>query len=442
VWLAALAAWPLFAFGGAYFWTTVPLMAGAAALLVVVRPPVASPGTRTLDFALLLGLLAAASQLIPLRQDVRLEISPGLERVDRALYVDASDPASRPPSPLTVDPEATREALALAAAVIAIFWCARAMLETGGARQTIRLLTACGLTASATAILQHSTEPGLLYWTWRPINRSASPYTPFVNRNDLAAWLIMMIPLTLGYLATRVDSRRLNGAASPLSASVDDKAVWLLGGLCAMTAALLVSLSRSGLTAAAAALLVFVWMARWRLASRGVAWMLVGIALVVTIAMMYVNVDALMSRVNETLATGVGGRKEIWAATRAIIADFRITGVGVGAYARAMSVYQPPHVFAFNHAHDEYLQVLAEGGVVLAGCAALAVSAGAATAAQLLRRDQTSMFWTRAGAISAIVAIAVQSVWETGLRMPANAVLFAICCAIALQRGGGQARDS
>ena len=48
-----------------------------------------------------------------------------------------------------------------------------------------------------------------------------------------------------------------------------------------------------------------------------------------------------------------------------MVSDFWITGVGVGAYERAMTVYQrQPHVFYFNHAHNEYLQLLAEGGVV------------------------------------------------------------------------------
>jgi hypothetical protein len=31
-----------------------------------------------------------------------------------------------------------------------------------------------------------------------------------------------------------------------------------------------------------------------------------------------------------------------------------------------------------------------------------------------------------------MLAVAVQSVWDTGLRMPANAVLFALLAAIAL----------
>jgi O-antigen ligase len=147
-----------------------------------------------------------------------------------------------------------------------------------------------------------------------------------------------------------------------------------------------------------------------------------------------VNLGAMMTRLNDAVTYGVGGRREIWAITRTMIGDFWLTGVGVGAYARAMSAYQPPHVFAFNHAHDEYLQVIAEGGVLLASAVLAAVVAGAVQGARLLRADRTAMFWMRAGAVSAAIAIATQSVWDTGVRMPANGLLLALCCAIALHR--------
>ena len=147
---------------------------------------------------------------------------------------------------------------------------------------------------------------------------------------------------------------------------------------------------------------------------------------------MYVNLGAIMSRLNDTITSGVGGRREIWAITWTMIRDFWLTGVGVGAYERAMPAYQPPHIFAFNHAHDEYLQLLSEGGVLLASAVAAAILAGATQAARFLRHDRTPMFWMRAGAVSAAIAIGMESIWDTGVRMPANALLFALCCAIAL----------
>ena len=47
--------------------------------------------------------------------------------------------------------------------------------------------------------------------------------------------------------------------------------------------------------------------------------------------------------------------------------DFWLTGVGAGAFQRGMLVYQEgSRLFFFNHAHDEYLQLLAEGGLLVA----------------------------------------------------------------------------
>jgi hypothetical protein len=45
------------------------------------------------------------------------------------------------------------------------------------------------------------------------------------------------------------------------------------------------------------------------------------------------------------------------------------------------------------------------------------------------------MFMLRAGAASALAASAVQSIWDTGLRLPANAVICAIAAAIAVHDG-------
>jgi O-antigen ligase len=130
---------------------------------------------------------------------------------------------------------------------------------------------------------------------------------------------------------------------------------------------------------------------------------------------------------------GVGGRARIWRDTWQMVEDFWLTGVGAGAYQHGMLVYQQgSRFFFFNHAHDEYLQILVEGGVLLALPAALAIGLAAKLIVSRLRAEHSSLFWIRAGATSAIVAVAVQSIWDTQLRTPANAALFAVVSAIAL----------
>jgi O-antigen ligase len=209
--------------------------------------------------------------------------------------------------------------------------------------------------------------------------------------------------------------------------------MWLTTAIGFMAAGLVVGLSRSGLVAGAAALGALWTLSAPRMGRRGRAWLLAGAGAIVLIALAYANTTAVSARIGETLSTGLGGRAAIWRETLPLIRDFWLTGVGPGAYERAMIVYQQsPRVVYFNHAHDEYLQIAAEGGVLLALPALVAVLAAAAGIRRALRSDRTAIYWVRAGAVSGLAAVAVQCVWETGLRVPANTLLCAVLAAIAL----------
>jgi O-antigen ligase len=409
----------------------------AVVLAVMVRPAVMLRGMRVCDAALLAILVVGAAQLVPLPRAARRALAPALTEVDRLLYLDAENPQSRHWAPLSIEPSGTIVGVAFAASGLLIFFSARALFGGHALRLVLRTVAICGLIAAGLAIVQHAVAPSLLYGLWRPSSRGASPYTPFVNRNDLAAWMILAIPLTAGYLLARIESRRRGRESAPTAVLLDDTTAWLFGGLTAMTAALMVSTSRAGLTGAAASVMLFTWLSGDRISRRSRMALLAGMALIVLIGFFYASSGALMMRFQETLTTGVGGRREIWETTGRLIRDFPLTGVGIGAYARAISVYQAPHEFFFNHAHNEYLQILAEGGMPLALVVGVAAVAGVVRARSLLRADRSAAYWIRAGAVSAVFAIAVQSFWETGLRMPANAMLFAVCCAAALTPSSG-----
>jgi O-antigen ligase len=201
-----------------------------------------------------------------------------------------------------------------------------------------------------------------------------------------------------------------------------------------MTAGLVVGLSRSGLIAAVAGFATLWIMSNDRLERSGKVWLLGGIAAVAAAALAFTNTTAVGRSLEETFR-GNGGRLAIWRATWPMAKDFWLTGIGAGAYERAMVVYQPsPHETYFNHAHNDYLQMLTEGGAMLAIPAVLAAVAGIAAIRERLRSDRTPIYWVRAGAVSGLVAVAVQSLWETGLRVPANTLLFAVLAGIALHR--------
>ena len=102
-----------------------------------------------------------------------------------------------------------------------------------------------------------------------------------------------------------------------------------------------------------------------------------------------------------------------------------------GTYSTAMLVYQPgDRTIFFNQAHDQALQFATEGGLMLFVPLTIALLAFAAGVASRLASDRSSMFWLRTGAAAGIVGVFVQSIWETGLLMPANGLLFAVICAI------------
>ena len=402
-------------------------------LLAIARPPILRRPGRVLDASLLLCLLAVAAQLIPLQAALRERLSPAGFAVDRVVALGA-EPAVHPPHPLSVEPEATAWALALAAAYIGLFWCARAIFSSGGVRSTVRGVASLGLALTALVAVQRATAPTLLYWTWTPISAGASPYGPFVNRNGLASWLAMAIPLVIGYAMARYHSaHRADGGAIP-GDSIDPTQLWLGGAAVLMSGGLLASMSRAGILGGGIGLMALIVFSRKRI--RGgvsLAWMGAGLVALLVLASAYANLGKLAMRLQETTEQGTWGRPAIWRDTWRMASDFWLTGVGAGAFQRGMVAYQEgSRLFFFNHAHDEYLQLLAEGGVLVVVPAAAAVLAAIVLMAKHLGADRTAMFWVRAGAISGLIAVAVQSIWDTGLRMPANGTLFAVIAAIAV----------
>ena len=425
----------MFAFAGVYQWTLVPLFAGVAWLAASVRPRVAHEPFAAIDIALLVCVAVVAMQLVPLPDAARQAISPASFEFDRAIRVEASVDSLTHPRPLSLDPQSTAWALATLGAFVVLFWCGRACIARGGLRIVARTVAATGLTASTFALAQHATAPLLLYWRLRPESTSARPYTPFVNRNDLACWLVMAIPLTTGYLLTRIRARLSRQAGAPdFESAFDATTMWLATSACVMLGTLFATESRSGLTAAAASLLALIAMSRGRADRRSRGWIFVAIAGVLAVAAAYGNFGALANRVGDAMTDNVGGRRAIWRETWTMMRDFWAAGVGAGAYERGMLVYQtsPRTHFYFNHAHNGYLQILSEGGLMLAVPAAVALMSGIREVVRRLRDDRSAAYWIRAGATSGMIAAAVQSVWETGLQRPANAVLFAVLAGVAL----------
>jgi O-antigen ligase len=428
--LVLLAGWTVFAFAHSYRLTMLPL-AGGVALLAVFRPPaIGRHPARILDLALILSLGAIAVQLVPLPDMLRERIAPAAMAYDRVMRVGDSTGAARP---LSIEPAATVLALIATASMVLLFWCARTVFQRGGVRATIRGIAWIGLLVSPLAIVDHIMPLPGIDQIWDTTLSRVRPFGPFVNRNDLAGWLIMAIPLTLGYGIARMQSRHRAGAAIEADAVVDSTAIWLGMAACLMLGGLLFSLSRSGLLGAAAGAVVFGWLARRRLTARRAVWAGAALLAMFAVAATYADFGALALRFQSSFADGMPGRVSIWRQTLPVVRNFWPLGSGAGTYQSVMVLYQTmSRYFYISHADNEVLQILAEGGLLLGLPVVIAIGAGVVVVAGRLRDDRTAMFWVRAGAAAGMAAVAAQNMVEMTLRVPANSLLFALSAAIAM----------
>lgn len=445
--LVALVGWTLFAFAGAYRWTLLPLMAGAAVLGLAVRPRIAAKPHAAVDLGLLACLVATGVQIVPLPAGLRALVSPAAQGVDRTLVIFPPGAAARAPAALTLslDPSATAWALAMGVTFAVTFWSARAVFERGGLRRVCLGVSLCGLALAAIAFVQHARTPHLIYGFWPPVTRTSNPtpFGPFVNRNDFAAWLLLALPLVVGCGLARFQARWRGGSlgqiARALESTLDARTVAMTASATLMTAALVASLSRSGLAGGIVALATVLVLGQPRL---GFRWSLTLLGLataVLVVALQYANLSALAFRLGDSLPADLQGRLEIWHSTWPMARDFVGVGTGLGGFERGMLVYQQgSRALFFNHAHNEFLQLLAEGGLLVGVPIVWTVTAACHQAIGALRAERSPVFWMRVGAVAALAAVAVQSLWDTGLRMPANAVLFAIVAAMALHDGRGR----
>jgi O-antigen ligase len=158
----------------------------------------------------------------------------------------------------------------------------------------------------------------------------------------------------------------------------------------------------------------------------------IGVALVATA--IRVNLTDVLQRF-EAAGTAAVYRMGIWRATMPVVRDFWLTGSGAGTFETVMLVYRRvPSLFRTNAAHNHYLQVAAEGGLLIGIPVAVALVILARDSIRALAHDDSGMYFLRAGALSGLAGVAVQSIWETGLTTPANGVLAAIVAAIVVHR--------
>lgn len=392
--------------------------------------------------ALGLVAVAVALQLIPLPRDLLSWLSPSTALALSDLHPGFAVGVTAT-HPISIHPASTRTALTLLLAFAFLMLGTARLLAVCGATRVLRPLAGVGVLLALIGIIQKALFDGEIYGFWSPIVESANPFGPFVNKNHFAGWMLMAVPLVLGLICADI-ARGMRGVKPELR----ERILWLssrdasrLVMLCAaamvMSLSLVLTMSRSGMGALALALVLTAWFVlrgSGALSTRVVTLSYLGLLVAIVVA--WAGLDAIAARFAASDWTEVNNRRGAWIDAWTIASRFPLTGTGLNTYGVATLLFQEHSLTThFVQAHNDYLQLAAEGGVLLCAPIALAILVFAVTIRARLREDTgSSTFWIRAGAGTSLVAIALQSIVEFSLQMPGNAVLFAVTGAVALHR--------
>ncbi len=336
----------------------------------------------------------------------------------------------------------TRRSLHLVAVCMLAFLTLLSSISDREEIEAVSLIIAAnGLILAAFAMIQDLSDARAIYGVYKP-RLGGTFYGPFPNRNHFALWMNLAIGCSTALLLA--SSRH---ALTPRFLSWGDRIallssrrvnviVMLSYAIVLMAAASVLSLSRGGLTGlglGAAVLLVlyrlhrrhghFVW---------GAALALGAIAFVG-----WIGWQPLLQRLNvlEGGLDPLGNTR--WRMTLAALRMWLaapLAGWGFGAFEHAFPLFQERalQVGRFVYAHNDYAQLLAEGGLLGGTAWVLAAGAFLMGALRGYRKSAEESRLFCIGLSLAFCAAAVHSLVDFGLRKPANAFLFATLLAMAL----------
>jgi O-antigen ligase len=367
--------------------------------------------------------------------------------------------------PASVVPYRTGLYLLLAFACAVTAWVATAVVRSDADLRTLmRALVAGGLLQATLATLIMATGTGFSVLDSEIVAQSVATGT-FVNRNHLAGYLNIALAagcgLMAGHLAPPRPGRRWG-------LRLRDALELLLGGkarlrlvLVMLVIVLIATRSRMGNAAFFAALVVAtcVYAVFERERRRGLLWFAASVVAVDLLLIgAWVGVDRVMERIADTPlverladtpAASPGANEpadEAGAARRdqsvqerlepaldavAIVRDHPVRGTGGGTFYLVYMAYQPNWEGFYNHAHNDYLEIAADTGLVgLALLLGIAVHA-LWTALRLLReRSNPALRSAGFAVVMSVSAMALHALVDFNLHIPANTLTF--CTMLAL----------
>ncbi|MBD3307082.1 hypothetical protein GF339_11720 [candidate division KSB3 bacterium] len=390
--------------------------------------------------ALLLGLfmLLVVLQRVPLPRWLVHLVSPSTFRAynEAARLTDSALPAWLP---LTIRSQATDQALAVLWAYGAVFLLILNNLRSPRQmKRLVYIMIAVGVGESLYGLLEYLSGHHHIYFY--PKQSSFSVSGTFVNRNHFAGYMAMVIPLTFGVLFVRLEDRSQT-VTRRLVRFFDEKYMKavLIGFLVlVMVGAELLSGSRGGVVSFACGMLTLLVLGYRRRLLRKKTVIVLLLLLVAAGGAVFAGHDLIVSRLHTLtqLESEVSFqlRQEFWRSALAIFSDFPMLGSGLGTFPHLFPRYQTFRSdLRVLYAESDYLQLLAETGVIGFGCVlGMGVLFFATTfRAWRRRRSRWSVVMGVSG-MSAIVSILVHSGVDFNLHIPANALVFTMIAALSM----------
>ena len=268
----------------------------------------------------------------------------------------------------------------------------------------------------------------------------------FISKNNFATFDGIALAASLALLSdtargTVIAGRGFRQLAVSLVQLVLGRGVFLIIASAVLFVALLLSNSRGGLLSTLGGLLVLFLLGIVLAARRGTArWAILASAITLgSMATLFsLNGDSMQTRFDQLVETrNEDLRPQLWSAAIHAIDDYPLLGSGLGTFRDSYNLYADRFVpYVVDRAHDDYLELALGLGVPMA--AACVGALGWLTwmcARGALRRRRRRLY--ALAAVSAAAIVALHSLVDFSLQIPAVAILFAVVMGVGLGQSEG-----
>ncbi|KJR97826.1 MAG: hypothetical protein VR65_22680 [Desulfobulbaceae bacterium BRH_c16a] len=391
-----------------------------------------------IPLVLLIGFMAL--QIVPLPVFLVKILSPSSYQAYQPVYEMS---AGNPWLPLSVYQKATiLECIRIAG--YGFFYILTIQLLSNGERlkQTVLICSWLAIGIAVLAILQKYSSPDLLYWI-RSFPANAKPMGPWVYRSQYCGYIGMLAPLVLAlalyYRPVLSSDESLRQRIVSFFSLAGGNLYIVLGfGLLIMVTSAFISLSRGGIIAVTVSLLFFFSVLAWK-STRYSNLLFIGVFGCLILSVTWFGWDPILKRFEDITRSGAVdiGRFPVWLDSLQVIKDFWLTGSGFGTFIAIFPLYRTfPGSAVFDHAHNDYLELLTDGGIIGFALAAWFVWAVIRAGWKMIgqRRDRYARLIS-IGALAGIIAMLIHSVSDFNMHNGADGLYFFFLCGLLVSAG-------